>query len=195
MGKSTIAKMFAALGFPVFDADAAVRGFYESGGAALIAAAFPASVTNGVVDRATLASRVLVDPSAIMRLEAIVHPEVQVRQIEFLRDARDGGRQVALLDIPLLFETGAERSVDLAIVVSASLDNQRLRVLSRAGMSASKFELILCRQIPDRDKRKRAHFVIDTNESPAESAEQVAGLVRTIADLTGKSIRYARNRT
>jgi dephospho-CoA kinase len=194
MGKSTIASMFAAHGWPVFDADVAVKGFYESDNAVVIEAAFPGVVMNGVVDRERLASRALIDSSAMSRLEAIVHPAVAARRSQFLLDARNQGRHIALLDIPLLFETGGDRSVDLVVVVSASLDNQRTRALSRSNMTAAKFDSILSRQIPDKEKRRRAHCVIDTNGSLADSAAEVAGLVRAIAGVTGKGSNNAGNR-
>jgi dephospho-CoA kinase len=185
MGKSTVASMFAALGCPVFDADAAVTEFYESENASVVEAAFPGTVVNGVVNRGLLASLALIDRSSIARLEAIVHPAVAARRNRFLHSARHQGRYVALLDIPLLFETGGDHAVDLIIVASATVENQRTRALTRRNLTASKLESILSRQIPDGDKRKRAHFVIDTNRSLAESEAQVAGLVRAIAGLSG----------
>jgi len=194
MGKSTIATMLAALGWPVFDADMAVKDFYESDDAVVIEAAFPGVVTDGVVNRELLASRTLSDSSAMSHLEAIVHPAVAARRSRFLRDARKQCRHVVLLDIPLLFESGGDRSVDFVIVVSASLDNQRTRALSRSNMTASKFDSILARQIPDKEKRRRAHYVIDTNKSLTDSAAQVAGLVRAIAGVTGKGSKNAGNR-
>jgi dephospho-CoA kinase len=187
-GKSTIASMFTALGCPVFDADAAVREFYQSDGAVVIEAAFPGVVVNGIVDRQLLAARALTAPSTMSQLESIVHPAVAIRQSGFLQSACCKGRNLALLDIPLLFETGGDGSVDLVIVVSSSAENQRARALSRGGMTTSKFDSILARQIPDGDKRKRAHFVIDTNKSLAESAAQVAGIVRAIAGMSGKGV-------
>jgi dephospho-CoA kinase len=193
MGKSTIASMFAALGCPVFDADAVVKEFYESANAAVVEAAFPGVVVNGVLHRELLASLALIDYSSMLRLEAIVHPAVAVQQSRFLQHARDQDRRVALLDIPLLFETGGEQSVDLVIVVSASLDNQRTRALARPNMTASRLEAIVSRQIPDSDKRNRAHCVVDTNKSLTESETQVAGLFRAIAGLSGKGIPNARN--
>ncbi len=188
MGKSTIAGMFAALGCPVFDADFAVKEFYESDSSAVIEAAFPGVVRDGILDRERLASRVLIDASAMSRLEAIVHPAVAARRRQFLLDARNQGRHLALLDIPLLFETGGDRSVDLVIVVSASLDNQRTRALARSNMTAAKFDSILARQIPDSEKRRRAHYVIDTDKPLADCAAEVASFVRTIAGLSGRGI-------
>jgi dephospho-CoA kinase len=191
MGKSTVAGMFAALGCVVFDADAAVRKFHESEGAAAMEAAFPGVVVNGVVDRELLASRALVDPTAIARLEAIVHPAVAEQRTHFLRRAHGEGRRIALLDVPLLFETGGDLAADLVIVVSANPHNQRARALSRPGMTLAKLELILSRQTPDNHKRRHAHFVIDTNSSLRDTAAEVAGLVRSIASMGGRGMLNA----
>jgi len=195
MGKSTVARMFAALGYPVFDADAAVSEFYESDNAALIGAEFAGVIVDGVVHRDALASRVLVDSSAMARLEAIVHPAVEIRRRQFLADAFDRDRKIALVDIPLLFEKGGDLSLDLVVVVSASLENQQVRALSRSNMNVSKLEQILSRQIPDSDKRRRAHFIIDTNGPISKTAAQVAALARAISGLSGNGIRNARNRS
>ena len=195
MGKSTVARIFASLGYPVFDADAAVSELYESDYAAIIEAEFPGVVAGGRVNRDALATRVLVDNSAMARLEAIVHPAVEMRRRQFLTDAFDKGRKVAVLDIPLLFEKGWDRSLDLVVVVSASSESQRVRALSRSNMNASKLEQILSRQTPDSDKRRRAHFIIDNNGSTAKTAAQVSGLARAISGLTGNRIGNARNRS
>jgi dephospho-CoA kinase len=194
MGKSTVASMFAAMGHPVFDADAAVGKFYESDrAAAIIGSTFPGVAENGVVRREILASRVLADNSAMARLESIVHPEVDRQQRQFIVEALSRGRKLVLIDVPLLFETGGDRSFDIVLVVSASYDRQRKRALARANMNVSKLERILDRQIPDTEKRRRAHFIIDTNGSIAETAAQVAGLTRAISNLSNSGIRNARN--
>ena len=179
MGKSTVAQIFASLGAPVFDADLAVREFYRSPGVAALEASFPG------VNRERLAAATLGDPEALARLERIVHPEVGRLRQAFLERARAQGRRVVILDVPLLFETGGEKAVDLALVVSAGEAVQRARALARAGMSAAKLEAILARQASDAEKRRRAHFVIDTNSTLEQTRAQAAGVLRAIAAMTG----------
>ena len=186
MGKSTVAKMFAALGVPVFDADREVREFYGSPGAEAVEAAFPGVIEGGRVNRDTLAAAALADPQALARLEAIVHPEVARRRRSFLERAAAEGRRVVVLDVPLLVETANIDCVDLVVVVSASEAAQRARALARPGMSAAKFEAILARQAPDREKRRRAHFVIDTNGPFERTRAQTAGVLRAIAAMVGR---------
>lgn len=165
MGKSETARMFAGLGVPVYDADAAVHALYDVGGAAVepIGAAFPGSVIDGKVDRTKLGPMTLGDTAAIKKLEAIIHPLVGKAQMDFLHDAESKGAALVVLDIPLLFETGGETRVDAVVVVSAPADVQRARVLARPGMTEEKFEQILARQTIDAIKRARAHYVIDTH--------------------------------
>jgi len=191
MGKSTVARMFAELGCPVFDADAAVRDFYSSDGAAPIESAFPGVVEGGVVNRERLAARALGDKDAMARIEAIVHPAVAERRAGFIEDARRAGHRVVVLDIPLLFETHGEASVDVVVVVSASPEIQRARALAREGATPAKFEAILARQTPDRVKRQHAHFIIDTNGSLVESRAQVEALIRAIVGMPGREFRHA----
>lgn len=164
MGKSTVARMFAEEGAPAFNADDAVHALYAPGGAAVlpVEAAFPGVTRAGGIDRDELSARVVGDEAAIKELEAIVHPLVRQAQAVFLQAARDAGAAVAVLDIPLLFESGGAKLVDKIVVVSAPADVQRARVLGRPGMSAEKFEAILARQMPDAEKRAAADFVIDT---------------------------------
>ncbi|MEC5292528.1 dephospho-CoA kinase [Aurantimonas sp. C2-6-R+9] len=162
MGKSTAAAMFADEGVPVHDADAAVHRLYAGRAAPLIEAEFPGTVIDGIVDRQLLGAEVLNDPDALKRLEAIVHPLVRAEEQAFLADAQKSGAPLALLDIPLLYETGAEARCDKIVVVSAPAAIQRERVLARPGMSEEKFAAILAKQVPDAEKRARADFVIDT---------------------------------
>jgi len=187
MGKSTVGKMFAALGVPLFDADAAVHALYDRDGAAVepIRAAFPEAVTaDGAVDRAVLSKLVLNDAVKIKQLEAIVHPLVgQLRQ-QFLADAKARQAPFVLLDIPLLFEGEGHKHVDAIVVVSAPEQHQRSRVLARPGMSEEKFSAILARQVPDAEKRRRAHYVIDTGTSLEDTEAQVTALV---AELQSKA--------
>lgn len=176
MGKSETAKMFAALGVPVYDADAAVHALYDVGGAAVepIGKAFPGVVVDGRVDRAKLGPLTLGDNAAIKALEAIIHPLVGKAQMDFLHAAEAKGADIVVLDVPLLFETGGEARVDAVVVVSAPADVQRARVLARPGMSEEKFEQILKRQTADAVKRAKAHYVIDTHLGLDHARERVA---------------------
>lgn len=180
MGKSATARMFAEEGVPVHDADAAVHRLYAGEGAALIEAAFPGVVHDGQVDRGRLAKRVLDEPAAMKRLEAIVHPLVRAEEERFLAKAKADGACCALLDIPLLFETGADARVDAVVVVSAPFELQRKRVLSRPGMSETTFMSLLAKQIPDEEKRQRADFVVDTSRGFDSARAQVRAILRAL---------------
>ena len=164
MGKSTAAKMFAEAGVPVHDSDEAVHRLYAGAAAPLVEAAFPGTVHDGVVDRTALAVKVLGNAEAMKRLESIIHPLVRADADAFLARHRAAGAQLAVLDIPLLFETGGRDRVDKVVVVSAPADEQRKRVLRRPGMTEEKLASILARQIPDAEKRRQADFVIDTGQ-------------------------------
>jgi dephospho-CoA kinase len=163
MGKSTTAKLFAEAGVPVYDADAAVHQLYEGEAAPAIEAAFPGSTVHGKVDRARLSAQVVHDPAAIKRLEAIVHPMLGASRQKFLNDAERSGAPVAVIDVPLLYETGGAKRVDAVVVVTTTAENQRQRILARDNMSEEKLDAILARQLPDAEKRKRADFVVDTS--------------------------------
>jgi len=190
MGKSTTARMFVDEGAPVYDSDAAVHALYASGGAAVapVEAAFPGVVVDGAIDRARLSAAVMGDSEALARLESIVHPLVGAHRIGFFEAARAQGADVVVLDIPLLYETGGDRTVDKVVVVSAPADVQRQRVLARPGMDAAKFEAILARQTPDAEKRARADFVIDTSRGLDAARDQVRDILtrlRAAAALEG----------
>ena len=163
MGKSTTAKLFAEAGVPVYDADAAVHQLYEGEAAPAIEAAFPGTVADGKVDRAKLSARVVHDPAAMRQLEQIVHPMLGASRQKFFDDAEAAGAPVAVVDVPLLFETGGEKRVDAVVVVTTSPELQRERVLARGTMDEEKLNSILARQMPDAEKRKRADFVVDTS--------------------------------
>ena len=186
MGKSTAASFFAEAGVPVHDADAAVHRLYEGEAVASIEAAFPGTTAGGKVDRAALAQRVLEDPGAIHRLEEIVHPLVRESEARFLAAAAERGEQVVVLDIPLLFETGAEHRVDAVVVVSAGPEMQRTRALGRDGMTAAKLDAILANQMPDQEKRRRAHFLVDSSGDLDSTRAQIRGILRAIAGLSGR---------
>ncbi|MDP8915780.1 MAG: dephospho-CoA kinase, partial [Pseudomonadota bacterium] len=185
----TTAAMFAAAGAPVYDSDAAVHRLYAPGGAAVapIDAAFPGVVENGAVDRARLSERVLGDPEALRALEAITHPLVFQDRAAFFAQAAGRGAPVAVVDVPLLLETGGERLVHAVAVVSAPEHVQRERVLARPGMSEAKLEAILARQMPDVEKRARADFVIDTGSGLDAARAQVAWVLAELADPAWRS--------
>jgi dephospho-CoA kinase len=191
MGKSTAGAMLAELGAPVFDADAAVRALYEGEGARRIENAFPGVLVEGRVDRDRLSRIVLSDPAALKRLEGLVHPAVAAMRAEFVARAMSEGRRIAIVDVPLLFETGGDASVDLVVVVSAPLAAQRARALTREGMSAEKLDAILVRQMSDAEKRRRAHFVIDTGGSLERTRAQIAQFLRSAAGLEGRKSQHA----
>jgi dephospho-CoA kinase len=184
MGKSAVAAMFAARGVPVFDADAEVHRLYAGEAAPLVEAAFPGTVVEGQVDRARLAGNLAGDAERFRRLEAIVHPLVRRAEVRFLAGARANGCAAAVLEIPLLFETGLDRLVDAVVVVSAPADVQRARVLARPGITAERLDMLLARQLPDAEKRARADFVVDTSTSLADSEAQVDAI---LAALTSRS--------
>jgi dephospho-CoA kinase len=180
MGKSTVAAMFADAGVPVFDADRAVHELYAGEAAPLIAAAFPGTVTDGAVDRPALRARVLGDDAAMRRLEGIVHPLVRAREEAFRERAAKAGARVIVLDIPLLFETGGETRVDAVAVVSAPAGVQQARLRER-GLDDAALAALLARQMPDDEKRRRAHFVIDTGAPMAATRRAVGDVLRALA--------------
>jgi dephospho-CoA kinase len=179
MGKSETAKMFARLGISVYDADAAVHRLYEPGGAAVpeIAKLFPDSIKDGRVDRAMLSKHVTTDKEAFRKLEQLVHPLVAREQKSFLEKAAAKGADLVVLDIPLLFEGGGHARVDAIVVVSAPAHTQRERVLARPGMTEDKLDQILARQMPDAEKRAKAHFVVETDKGLSHAFEQVKAIV------------------
>ena len=183
MGKSTTARFFAEEGVPVHDADAVVHRLYDGEAAAAIEAAFPGTTTAGKVDREKLATRVLDDRGALKRLEEIVHPLVQEAERRLLAEAEARGEKVAVLDIPLLFETGGEERVDAVVVVSAPADVQRSRALERPGMTVDKLDAILAKQMPDGEKRRRADFVVDTSRGFAAARAEVRAILDAVATM------------
>lgn len=180
MGKSTTAKMFAEMGVPVNDADAAVHALYQGEAVAPIEAAFPGTTKTGSVDRAELSRQLANDPSLFKTLEAIVHPLVREKERVFLQRNRDAGAPLVVLDIPLLFETKAEGRVDAVAVVTCDPEIQKERVLKRPGMTEEKFALILSRQVPDQEKRAKANYIIDTSHALDSTRSQVAAIVQTL---------------
>ncbi|AQR60461.1 dephospho-CoA kinase [Brevundimonas sp. LM2] len=179
MGKSTTTAMFAAHGAVIWNADDAVHALYARGGAAVgpVGEAFPGVVVDGAIDRERLAEALGRDDTAFRRLETLVHPLVATGRLADLEAARASGVRLAVLDIPLLFETGGDRAVDAVVVVTASAAVQRARVLARPGMTVERFETILARQLPDAEKRRRADFVVDTGEGLDAARARVAEIV------------------
>lgn len=181
MGKSTTAAMFASEGVPVWDADAAVHRLYGPGGAAVIpmAQAYPRAIVDGSVDRSVIRTIIAADPAALARIEAIVHPLVAADRAAFIDHAAAAATPLVVLDIPLLFETGADAGMDAVAVVSVPPDVQRARVLARPGMTEAQFDLILARQMPDAQKRARATWVIETT-TLASAQVAVQSIVQSI---------------
>jgi dephospho-CoA kinase len=186
MGKSVTATMFRSLGVPVHDADAAVHALYRGAAAPLIAKAFPGTVNEGLVDRLALSREVIGNPERMKELEAIVHPLVRAGRDRLLAQAVAARAPVAVLDIPLLFETGGEKDCDAVLVVTASPEVQRERVLARPGMTAEKLEAIIAKQMPDEKKREKAHFLVDTGRGLAAAERQVRGILRALAGRPGR---------
>jgi dephospho-CoA kinase len=183
MGKSTVGAMLQAAGAPRFDSDAAVHEFYRSAEAQTIEEAFPGVLVDGVVDRTRLSALVLADSRALARLEAIVHPRVAAARKAFLVEVARQSRRVAIVDIPLLFESGSDKTVDLVLVVSAPESVQKARALTRKGMTPERFAAIIAQQIPDRDKRRRAHFVIATDGPFEATRAQAEGFLQAISAM------------
>ena len=184
MGKSTTAQLFAEAGVPVYDADAAVHRLYEGEAVAAIEAAFPGTTANGKVDRNRLSARVVHDSAAMKRLEEVVHPMLGASRQKFLQDAEQSGAPVAVVDIPLLFETGGEKRVDAVVVVTTSAELQRERILARPNMTEEKLAAILARQMPDTEKRKRAHFVVDTSHGLDPVRVRIRDILADAAKMT-----------
>src|SRR5712672_1533904 len=188
MGKSTTAKLFAEAGVPVYDADAAVHQLYQGEAAPAIEAAFPGTTADGKVDRQMLSARVVHDPAAMKQLEQIVHPMLGASRQKFLDEAEASGAPVAVVDVPLLFETGGEKRVDAVVVVTTTPENQRERILARGTMTHEALHAILARQLPDAEKRKRADFVVDTSHG----LDPVRARIRDILD---QAVKMPRRRT
>lgn len=182
MGKSTTAAMFAGLGVPVHDADATVHDLYRTDAVAPVAALFPEALADGVIDRKALSAALARTPERFGELEAVIHPLVRAREKAFLDAQRRSGSPLVLLDIPLLFETGGATRVDKVVVVTCDPEIQRARVLARPGMTEEKFQLILSRQMPDAEKRRRADFLIGTGKGLEAARKQVEEIVEKLTE-------------
>lgn len=188
MGKSTTAKLFVEAGVPVYDADATVHALYEGGAAAAIEAAFPGSTGSGRVDRQKLSAMVVNDPMAMKKLEAIVHPMLRAHEEAFLAQARQAGAPVAVLDIPLLYETGGDRRVDAVAVVTTTPDIQHGRILARPNMTPEKLAAVVARQMPDEEKRRRADFLVDTSYGLDPVRQRIREILTTVATMPKRRI-------
>jgi dephospho-CoA kinase len=193
MGKTAAAAHFARSGIPVFDADACVHRLYEGEAVAAIEAAFPGVTRHGKIDRTLLAAQLTGRPECLKLLESIVHPMVVKHEIDFLRDEEKKGAKLAVLEIPLLFETGADKRVDVTVVVSAPHHVQRTRVLARPGMTVEKLEHLLARQLPDAEKRARADFVINSGTSLKEMHAELDQLIESLQDREGRVMERLRH--
>jgi dephospho-CoA kinase len=192
MGKSAAAKHFRKRGVPVCDADAEVRRLYEGEAVPAIAAAFPKAVRKKKVDRALLAHEVAGSPQKLKALESIVHPMVVKAEIDFLGEQEKRGEKLAVLEIPLLFETGADTRVDVTVVVSAPAELQKARVLARPGMTEAKLAGLLKRQLSDAEKRARADFVVDTGTTLEDMQAQIDKLIESLKGRKGRVMERLR---
>jgi dephospho-CoA kinase len=186
MGKSAAAERFAEHGIPVFNADTCVHRLYESEAVAAIESAFPGVAKDGRIDRKALSEQIAGSPERLLRLEGIVHPLVVEAELDFLRAAEKEGAPLAVLEIPLLFETGADSRVDVTVVMSAPHDVQRARVLSRPGMTADKLEHLLARQLPDAERVARSDYVVDSGLSLADMRIEIDKLVESLKSREGR---------
>jgi dephospho-CoA kinase len=184
MGKSTAAKFFAEEGVPVHDSDAVVHALYEGEAVPLVERAFSGSTIAGKIDRTKLAAMVVNNPAALAKLESIVHPLVAASRQKFLAAATARGDQVVVFDVPLLFETGAQRGCDAIVVVSAPADVQRSRAFERPGMTEEKFTALLFKQMPDPEKRQRADFVVDSSQGFDHARAQIRDILQRVAKMT-----------
>jgi dephospho-CoA kinase len=186
MGKSTAARFFAEAGVPVHDSDAVVHALYESEAVPLVERAFPGSCAGGKIDRSKLAAMVLNDAAALGRLEAIVHPLVAEAREKFLATATARNVPVVVLDVPLLFETGAQSGCDAVAVVSAPAELQRRRAFERPGMTEEKFAALLAKQMPDAEKRRRADFIIDSSQGFDQTRAQIHDILQRVATMASR---------
>jgi dephospho-CoA kinase len=193
MGKSAAAAHFARSGIPVFDADACVHRLYAGEAVAAIEAAFPGVTRSGKVDRTLLAAQLTGKPERLRQLEGIVHPMVVRQEIDFLVEEEKKGAELAVLEIPLLFETDAHERVDVSVVISAPHHVQRTRVLGRPGMTVDKLEHLLARQLPDEDKRARADFVVDSGTGLADMHRQIDKLIDSLRGRKGRVMEHLRS--
>lgn len=186
MGKSTTSEFFRARGVPVHDADASVHALYRGRAVPVIEAAFPGVVVDGVVDRSRLSAAVVGRTDALTALEAVIHPLVREEEQAFIARCRKAGLGLAVLDVPLLLETGGQGRCDAVLVVTASAEIQRARVLARPEITEAKLQAILARQMPDAQKRRHAHFLVDTGRGLLAAQRQVGSILSVLAGRPGR---------
>jgi dephospho-CoA kinase len=194
MGKSAAADRFAQRGIPVLDADAEVHRLYDGPAAGLVEAAFPGTTREGKVDRALLSQAIAGAPGRLKQLEEIVHPMVVEAEIDFLIEQEKAGAKLAVLEIPLLFETGADDRVDVTVTVSAPAELQRQRVMARHGMTAEKLEHLLARQLPDAERVARADYVVDSGLSLQDMHDEIDKLIESLKMRDGRVMERLRAR-
>jgi dephospho-CoA kinase len=194
MGKSAAAERFAQHGIPVFNADLCVHRLYEGSAVPAIEAAFPGVARGGKIDRKLLSEKLAGSPARLRQLEAIVHPMVVEAEIAFLIAQEEKGAKLAVLEIPLLFETGAEQRVDVTVALSAPEAVQRRRVLARPGMTADKLEHLLARQLPDADRRTRADYVVDSGLPLADMHAELDRLIESLRGRKGAVMEQLRHK-
>jgi dephospho-CoA kinase len=194
MGKSAAAERFAEHGIPVFNADLCVHQLYEGAAVGPIEAAFPGVAREGRIDRTLLSKKIAGSPERLRQLERIVHPLVVAAELDFLRAQENNGARLAVLEIPLLFETGADARVDVTVVVSAPHDVQRARVLARPGMTIDKLEHLLTRQLPDAERRARADFVVDSGVSLEHMRIEIDRLIESLKGKEGRVMDQLRHK-
>jgi dephospho-CoA kinase len=182
MGKSATAKMFADLGYPVFDADATVHKLYDKGGLAVddISALFPTAVVDGAVDRNELVRLIAGNQKILKQLESIVHPHITAATKQFIKKEKGAGASIVVIDNPMLLESGGQSLVDKIMVVSAPADIQNIRAMQRPNMTEEKLQLILSHQMPDEEKRQRADYVIDSSISLANAFQQIVKIIEKL---------------
>lgn len=194
MGKSAAAERFAEHGIPVFNADACVHELYDGAAVEPIEAAFPGVTREGRIDRKLLSERIAGSPERLLLLEGIVHPLVVAAELDFLHAQEEKGARLAVLEIPLLFETGADARVDVTVVVSAPDEVQRARVLARPGMTVDKLEHFLGRQLPDAERQARADFVVDSGTSLERTRIEIDRLIESLKSREGRVMDRLRAR-
>ncbi len=188
MGKSTAAARFRERGIPVFDADAYVHDLYTGAAVAPISQAFPHVVEDGKVDRHRLSAHLQAHPEDFKRLEAIVHPLVRQAERNFILQARDAGKSLVVLEVPLLFETGMAELVDVTVVVSAPQAVQEARILARPGMTREKLQALLSRQMPDSEKRHLADYVVDTSGPISQTHARIDSIITELEGREGQAL-------
>ena len=180
-GKSTTARLFAEAGVPVHDADATVHALYEGKAVEPIGALIPTAISDGKVDRDALKAAIAAEPALLKRIESIVHPMVRAKELEAAEKAKVAGARMMLFDIPLLFETGSDKRMDVVVVTTCAPETQMARLMARPGMMEQTAKMLIERQMPDADKRKRAHFLVETDHGVDVARRRVRQILNALA--------------